>query len=77
MAEMGVRVVHGRRAMRGPARVRNAETAFQLGRGHLLHQLGHAGGAAGALQACGLLRVAAIGIHRYPAGVITPVFEAL
>ena len=36
MAEMGMGVVDGRCAMRGPARVGNAQRALQMGGGHLL-----------------------------------------
>ena len=69
MAEMRVRVVHRRRAVRGPARVRNAGAAFNVLSADLRLQLGHARGASRALQATG--------IHRHAAGVITPVFEPL
>ena len=73
MAEMGMRVVHGRCAMGGPAGVGNAQHALQMGGGHLLRQLGHARSAAGAAQAgCVVL-----GIDGDTARVIAPVFQAL
>jgi len=70
MAEVRVRVVHRRCAVRGPARVRNADEAFQRRLGHLLGQFGHTRGAARTLQAT-------VGMHSHAAGVITAVFQPL
>ena len=42
MAEVRVGVVHGRRAVGGPAGVGDAGRAFQLLLAHLRHQFGHA-----------------------------------
>jgi hypothetical protein len=69
VAEVRVRVVHGRRAVRGPARVGDAGAAGDAVGGDLLHQFGDAVGAAGALQA--------VGIDGDAAGVIAAVFQAL
>ena len=69
VAEMRMRVVHRRRAVRGPAGVRNAGApcdAFAL---DLALQLGHPRDAAGPLQAARM--------HRYAAGVVAAVFEPL
>ena len=49
--------------------VGNAGAAFEVFRVNLLPQLGHAGGAAGPLQA--------VGVDRHAARVITPVFQPL
>ena len=69
VAEMWVRVVHGRRAMGGPTGVGNTDQAFEMGGLHLLHQLGHARRAAGPLEpAC---------VNRHAAGVIPPVLQPL
>jgi len=66
---MGMGVVHRRRAVRGPAGVRDAGAAADLLGLHLLHQLGHPGRAARPLQAAGM--------DRHAAGVIAPVLEPL
>ena len=49
VAEMRMRVVHCRRAVRGPAGVGNTGAALNMVSLHLLHQLGHPRCAAGAL----------------------------
>ena len=69
VAEVRVRVVHGRCAVGGPTRVGNADQAFQVSGLHLFHQLGHPGGAAGAFKPARM--------HGHAAGVIPPVFEPL
>jgi hypothetical protein len=69
MAEMGMRVVDGRCAVRGPAGVGDACSALQLVAIDLLLQLSDARGAAGAFQP--------IGVHGHTARVIAPVFQAL
>jgi hypothetical protein len=69
VAEVRVRVVHRRRAVRGPARVGDAGEAFDLVVAHLRHQVGHARGAARARQAAGM--------HGHAARVIAAVFEPL
>ena len=81
MAEVRVGVVHRRRAMRGPARVRDAGAGGQSVLIDLLLQLGHPSRAARALQAGLCRRLRAIdrraAVHRNAARVITPVFEPL
>ena len=69
-AEVRVRVDHRRRAVRGPACVRDAGEAFESGVGHLARQLGDAANAARPLQR-------AIGMHGHAAGVIATVFQPL
>ena len=76
VAEMRVRVVHHRRAVRGPARVGNAGAALHLPAADLLHQLRDARRAAGPLQTAAL-RAQAAGVHRHAAGVVTPVLQPL
>ena len=66
---MRVRVVHRRGPVGRPPRVCNADETFKMGRLHLFHQLRHARGAAGALQATR--------IHRDATGVVAPVFQPL
>ena len=77
MAEVRVGVVHGGRAMGGPAGVGSAGGTVDVFGGHLLQQLSHAGGAAGALQACRARCIEAGGMYRHAAGVIAPVFKPL
>ncbi|MNV05474.1 hypothetical protein D3C71_958130 [compost metagenome] len=77
VAEVRVGVVHGGRAMGGPAGVGNAGGTVDVFGGHLLQQLSHAGGAAGALQACRARCIEAGGMYRHAAGVIAPVFKPL
>ena len=81
MAEMRVGVVHGRCTVRGPAGVGDAGGAVQVLGGHLFQQFGHAGGAAGALQAAlgraVARRIKAGGVHCHTARVIAAVFEPL
>jgi len=69
VAEVGVGVVHHGRAVRGPTGVGDAGTAGNAVGLHLLRELGHAGRAAGALQATGM--------HRHAAGVIAAVLQPL
>ena len=76
VAEMGVRVVHRRRAVRGPAGVGDAGAAFDVVGLHLVHQLRHTRSAARALQAP-RAAVQAGRVHGHTARVITPVFEPL
>jgi len=67
--------------VRGPAGVGDAGGAVQVLGGHLFQQFGHAGGAAGALQAtlgrAVARRIKAGGVHCHTAGVIAAVFEPL
>ena len=69
VAEVRMRVVNQRRAVRGPARVGNAGGAREMLLLDLLQQLGHPVGAARALQA--------VGMDCHAAGVIAPVFQPL
>ncbi|MDT4858211.1 hypothetical protein FQZ97_926680 [compost metagenome] len=69
VAEVGVRVVHGRCAVGGPAGVGDAGEAFDLVVAHLGQQFGHARGGARTAQAARM--------HRDAAGVIAAVFEPL
>ena len=76
VAEMRMRVVHCRRAVRGPAGVGNTGAALNMVGLHLLHQLGHPRCAAGALQtACSAIQAG--GMHRHTARVVAPVLQAL
>ena len=68
--EVRVGVVRGGRAVRGPAGVGDAGEALQAGLVDLLFQVGHARGAARALQL-------AIHVQGYAAGVVAAVFQAL
>ena len=77
VAEMGVCVVHGGCAVRGPAGVRNAGRALQMLCGDLLLQFCHARGAACAVQAAGGVVAETGFVHRHAAGVIATVLEAL
>ena len=70
LAEMRVGVVHHGRAMRGPAGVRNASGALDGTLRHLLGQLGHARGAAGAAQR-------AASMNRNATRVVAAVLQAL
>ena len=69
MAEVGMSVVHGGRAMGGPARMGNAGGALEMLLLDLGQQFGDPVRAAGAFQA--------IGVHRHAARVIAAVFEPL
>jgi len=69
-AEVRVRVVHRRRAMRGPARVRDAGAGLDRVARDLGFEFGDARGAAGAAQLAAL-------VHRDAAGVVAAVLEAL
>ncbi len=66
----GCALLHGGRAVRGPARVRDAGEAFEMRLVHLARQLGHAAHAARALEA-------AVGMHRDAARVVAAIFEPL
>ena len=80
VAEVRMRVVHRRRTVRGPARVRNANTAFDVVGLDLVHQLRHAGRAARALKSTmnsALLTAQTGGMHRHAAGVVATVFQPL
>jgi hypothetical protein len=77
VAEMRMRVVHRRRAVRRPARVRDAGRALQATAGHLLQQLRHARGAARTLQAAGRPAAQAGLVHGHAAGIVAAVFEPL
>ena len=68
--EVGVGVVHGRSAVRGPAGVGDAGAGIQRLGIHLRLQLGHAGGAARALQRTPT-------VHGHAAGVVAAVLQAL
>jgi hypothetical protein len=57
--------------------VGNAGGTVDVFGGHLLQQLSHAGGAAGALQARRARCIEAGGMYRHAAGVIAPVFKPL
>jgi len=72
-----VRIGDGRRAVRGPARVRDAGGALQALVLDLRHQLGHARGAAGAAQATRAGAAQTGLMHRDAARVIATVFQAL
>ena len=76
-AEVRMRVVHHRRAVRSPAGVGNAGAAFKVVGAHLFQQLGHARRAAGALQSMGLGAIAAAAMHGNAAGIVAPVFQPL
>ena len=69
VAEVGVRVVNGWRAVCGPAGVGNASRAFKVLGADLRLQFGNAGGAACPFQTASMYGDAA--------RVITPVFQAL
>jgi hypothetical protein len=69
VAEVGMRVVHGRRAVGRPPRMGNAGHALDVFLLDLREELRHPVRAAGAFQA--------IGVHRNAAGVIAAVLEAL
>ena len=69
VAEMRMRVVNRRRAVRGPAGVGNAGGAFELFGADLRLQFGHARGAARPLQSAGM--------NGDAARVIAPVFQPL
>ena len=76
MAEMRVRVVHRRCAMRGPAGVGDPGATFHMIGLDLCHQLRHPRRAAGALQtACSAIQAG--GMHRHTARVVAPVLQAL
>ena len=77
MAEMGVRVGHGRRAVRGPAGVRDAGGAFKVVGLHLLQQLGHTGRAARAPQPRRRRCIQAGRMHRHATRVIAAVLQPL
>src|SRR6218665_957763 len=78
MGERGGGGVVRRRTMGGPAGVGSAGGAVDMLGLHLLQQLGHAGCAAGALQARATVRrMAAGGMHGHAAGGIAPVFQPL
>jgi hypothetical protein len=68
--EVRVRVVHRRRAVRGPARVRDTGARGDAIGAHAGLELGHARGAARAPQPAAL-------VHGDAAGVIAAVFEPL
>ena len=69
MAEVRVRVVHGRCAVRGPARVGDAGQAFDMVFAHLRDEVRHA--------RCGARTREATRMNRHTARVITAVFEPL
>ena len=76
MAKVRVRVVHGRRAVGGPAGMGNTGAAFDVVGLDLVYQLRYARRAARALQAP-LLRTQTGCMHRHSARVVTTVFEPL
>lgn len=67
--KVGVRIEVDRRAMRGPARVRDARETAQAFFGDLLFQFGHARGGTRTLQT-------AIGVQRDAAGIVAAVLQA-
>ena len=77
VAEMRMRVAHLGRAVRGPARVGNARQPLQIVLLHLRQQLGHARSTACALNTLADGGTGHHAVHRHPAGVVTPVLQAL
>ncbi|MNT30538.1 hypothetical protein D3C72_1663360 [compost metagenome] len=67
VAEVRVGVVHGGRAMGGPAGMGDAGGALQVLLGHLLHQFRHTGRAAGTVQASALVALQAGIVHGHSA----------